>query len=227
MKIMIVEDDLVIAGAIRSELLKWSYEVYLCTNFDAVLEEFKQEKPELVLLDINLPRVNGYYICSQIRSISNVPIIFLSALSEKSDILSAIQMGGDDYLTKPVDLGICVAKIKALLRRTYEMGSDFDSLVYNEMTLNISKSALYCKDREIELTFTELQIMSELMKHPETYLSKHRLIEKCWKNEQFIDDNTLAVNLTRLRKKLSRVGMDPWIETRKNVGYRLVKKEGE
>lgn len=227
MKIMIVEDDPIIAGAIKNELLKWSYEVYLCRDFGSVLEEFKKEEPELVLLDINLPQVNGYYICNQIRNISKVPIIFLSALNEKSDILSAIQMGGDDYITKPVDLGICTAKIRALLRRTYEMSGNFESLSYHELSLHVGKSCLYSEKMEIELTFTELQIMIELMKHPEIYLSKHSLIEKCWKNGHFIDDNTLAVNLTRLRKKLSRISMEKWIETKKNVGYRLIKKEGE
>ncbi len=222
MKIMIVEDDMVIANAIQKELSKWAYETYICKDFSGIVDDFKRENPHLLLLDINLPQVNGYYVCGQIRKFSNVPIIFISALNEKSDILSAMQMGADDYICKPIDLGITVAKIQALLRRTYEMNTDFDSLVYKDLSLNISKSCLYYVEKVIELTFTELQIMSELMKHPEQYISKNKLIETCWKNEQFIDDNTLAVNMTRLRKKLKEAGLDGVIETKKNIGYRVL-----
>ncbi len=221
MKIMIIEDDYIIANSIKNELSKWAYDAFVCKDFVNIISEFEREKPKLVLLDIGLPNVNGYYICSQIRKISNVPIIFISALNEKSDIISAMQMGADDYICKPIDLSITVSKIKALLRRTYEMSSDFDSLVYNEIILSISKSSVYYDNREIDLTFTELQIMIELMKNAEKFISKNELINKCWKNENYIDDNALAVNIARLRKKLEKLGLENIIETKRNIGYRI------
>ncbi len=221
MKIMIIEDDFVIASSIKNELSKWAYDAFICKDFANVISEFERENPKLVLLDIGLPNVNGYYICSEIRKISNVPIIFISALNEKSDIISAMQMGADDYICKPIDLSITVSKIKALLRRTYEMSGDFDSLIYKEIILNISKSSVYYNDKNIDLTFTELQIMIELMKNAEKFVSKNKLLNKCWKNENFIDDNALAVNIVRLRKKLERLGLENIIETKRNVGYRI------
>ncbi len=221
MKIMIVEDDVVIATSLKNELNKWAYDVLISENFTSVIEEFNGYKPNLILLDVNLPQLNGYYICKEIRELSNVPIIFISALSEKTDILSAMQMGADDFISKPIDLNITVAKINALIKRTYQMNMDFESLIYKEISLNLSKSCLFYRENKVELTFTEFQIIHELIKNPEKYVSKNTLIERCWKNEQFIDENTLAVNLTRLRKKLKAIGLDKCIETKKNVGYRL------
>ncbi len=221
MKIMIIEDDFTIANSIKNELSKWNYEVFVCKNFSNIIDDFKAQNPNLLLLDINLPEVNGYYICSQIRKISDIPVIFISALSDKSDVLSAMQMGADDYIVKPIDLTITVAKIRALLKRTYEIKKDFDTLIYKELCLNISKSNISYKKRSIDLTFTELQIITELIKNPENFISKSNLIEKCWKNEQFIDDNTLMVNINRLRKKFSSIGLDKLIETKKNIGYRI------
>ncbi len=222
MKIMIIEDDPVIASSLKNELSKWAYDAFVCKDFVNVISEFEQERPKLVLLDIGLPNVNGYHICSEIRKISNVPIIFISALNEKSDMISAMQMGADDYICKPIDLSITVSKIKALLRRTYEMSADSDSLVYKEMMLNISKSSIYYNKKDIDLTFTELQIMIELMKNAEKFISKNQLINKCWKNEHYIDDNALAVNIVRLRKKLESLGLDSIIETKRNIGYRII-----
>ncbi len=222
MKIMIIEDDAVIASSLKNELSKWAYDAFICKDFVNVISEFEKERPKLVLLDIGLPNVNGYHICSEIRKISNVPIIFISALNEKSDMISAMQMGADDYICKPIDLSITISKIKALLRRTYEMSADSDSLVYKEMMLNISKSSIYYDKKDIDLTFTELQIMIELMKNAEKFISKNQLINKCWKNEHYIDDNALAVNIVRLRKKLESVGLDSIIETKRNIGYRII-----
>ncbi len=221
MKIMIVEDDVVIATSLKNELNKWAYDVLISENFTSVIEEFNGYKPNLILLDVNLPQLNGYYICKEIRELSNVPIIFISALNEKTDILSAMQMGADDFISKPIDLNITVAKINALIKRTYQMNMDFENLTYKEISLDLGRSHLSYEDKIIELTFTELQIMHELIKNPEKFISKNTLIERCWKNEQFIDENTLAVNLTRLRKKLRERGLDKCIETKKNVGYRL------
>ncbi len=221
MKIMIVEDDVIIANSMKKELQQWAYDVFICNDFIHVIDIFKRENPNIVLLDIDLPNVNGYYICDQIRKISNVPIVFISALNEKSDILSAMQLGADDYICKPIDLNITVSKIRALLRRTYEMNIDFDSLVYKDISLNISKSLLSYHNESIDLTFTELQIMTELIKNAEKYISKNQLINRCWKNENFIDDNALAVNMTRLRKKMDKLGVGNIIETKRNVGYRV------
>ncbi len=221
MKIMIIEDDFVIASSLKNELEKWAYEVILCKDFINIINVFKNENPNLVLLDIGLPNVNGYYICNQIREVSNVPIIFISAMSEKSDILSAMQMGADDYICKPIDISITISKIRALLRRTYEMNTDFDVLVYKGISLNISKSILYYNNKNVDLTFTELQIVTELIKNAEKYISRNKLIDKCWKNDSFIDDNALAVNITRLRKKLETLELKNVIETKRNVGYRI------
>ncbi len=219
---MIIEDDPVIAGAIKDELAKWQHEAVICTDFIHVIDVFKREAPKLVLLDIGLPNVNGYVICNDIRRISNVPIIFISSRSEKSDILSGMHMGADDYICKPIDLNITVSKIIALLRRTYELQTDLERLSYKDIALDIGKSCVHYQSQAVDLTFTELQIMTELVKNAEVYSSKNQLIETCWKGENFIDDNALAVNMTRLRKKLGKLGLDGVIETKRNVGYRII-----
>jgi len=224
-KILIIEDDLVIANALKKELEKHDYDAILAENFSAIMETFHEVEPHLILLDINLPYHNGYYWCSQIRTTSNVPIIFISSLTDKMDQMMAMQMGGDDYLPKPIDLQLTVAKVQALLRRTY----DFQTPPMREMSfygieLDTKKSALHYQKDVVSLTFTELQILTCLFKNGEEFSKREKILDYCWQNNQFIDDNTLAVNISRLRKKLKAIDLTGLIETKKKVGYRLNKE---
>ena len=223
MKILIIEDDVIIAQALKKELKKYDYQITLVEDFINIMDTFQKINPHLVLLDINLPHHNGYYWCSQIRADSNVPIIFISSLSDKMDQMMAIQMGGDDYIPKPIDLQLTVAKVQALLRRTYDFTiSQSDELNFHGVYLDSQKAEIKNKNQKSSLTFTELQIMTCLFKHGENYATREEILDFCWQNEQFIDDNTLAVNISRLRKKLKAIDLEGFIETKKKVGYRLV-----
>ncbi len=227
MKILIVEDDVVIAKALKKELEKHEYKTTLVEDFAQVMEVFQSLKPHLVLIDINLPYHNGYYWCSQIRSHSSVPIIFISSLTDKMDQLMAMQMGGDDYLPKPIDLQLTVAKVQALLRRTYDFVTPQNSeRAFYNVHLDTEKAAINYKNQTLSLTFTELQIMTCLFKNGEEFSSREEILDACWQNDQFIDDNTLAVNISRLRKKLKSIGLAELIETKKKVGYRLTNEGG-
>lgn len=225
MKILIIEDDLVIADALRKELEKHEYAVTLVEDFANVMDTFQEVEPHLVLIDINLPYHNGYYWCSQIRVNSSVPIIFISSLSDKMDQMMAMQMGGDDYIPKPIDLQLTSAKIQALLRRTYDFVTPLNQTEeFYGVHLDSNKSELQYKNKQISLTFTELQIMTCLFEHGENFAKREEILDYCWQNDQFIDDNTLAVNISRLRKKLKGLGLSNFIKTKKKIGYRLAKE---
>ena len=222
MKILIIEDDTVIANALKNELEKSEYEVTLIQDFSNIMDKFHEVQPHLVLIDINLPYHNGYYWCSQIRVESNVPIIFISSLSDKMDQMMAIQMGGDDYIPKPIDLQLTAAKIQALLRRTYDLATpQSNELIFHGVRLDPQKSEISFKNQNISLTFTELQIMTCLFERGEEFATREEILDFCWQNDQFIDDNTLAVNISRLRKKMKEIELTDFIETKKKVGYRL------
>jgi len=223
MRILIIEDDFVIANALKKEIEEHEHEATLVEDFSSVMEKFNEVEPHLVLLDINLPYQNGYYWCSQIRVNSDVPIIFISSLSDKMDQMMAIQMGGDDYIPKPIDLQLTVTKIQALLRRTYDFKApENNTLTFRTVHLNPQKSEIQYKNEHVSLTFTELQIMTCLFEHGENFAKREEILDFCWQNDQFIDDNTLAVNISRLRKKLNDLGLSGFIKTKKKVGYRLV-----
>lgn len=219
MKIQIIEDDFTIAHALKDELVKWQYEVNIVEDFNNIIDVFQTYQPDLILLDINLPSYNGYHWCQEIRRISNVPIIFISSRSEAMDKVMAIQMGGDGFIEKPFDMNVTLSEIQALLRRTYDFSPRSTVLVVAGASLSIEASKVMFYDKEVVLTFTELQILKTLFYNKNEYVSRNELIEVCWDSEHFIDDNTLAVNMTRLRKKLASIGLVNFIETRKNIGY--------
>lgn len=221
MKVFIVEDDFVIAESLEQELSKWNYEVIVAKQFDNIIDVFNANQPQLVLLDINLPTFNGYHWCQEIRKTSNVPIMFISSRTDNMDQIMAIQMGGDDFIEKPFNLSLTVTKIQALLRRTYDLAVSNNEITVKDCKLVVDEATLYHEGESVQLSFTELQILNMLFRNEGKYVSRTALIEKCWKSENFIDDNTLAVNMTRLRKKLQSIGVVDLIETKKNVGYKV------
>ena len=220
-KIMIVEDDEVIASAIQKHLETWNYEVYVIDDFEHVLEKYVQIQPELILLDISLPFYNGYHWCEQIRKISSVPIIFISSASENMNIVMAISMGADDFITKPFDFSVLTAKIQALLRRTYSSSKSMQVLTYKELVLNILDATISYQEQTIDLTKNELKILQILFEKSETFVSRDDLMMALWQSNEFIDDNTLSVNMNRLRKKLDDFHIEHLIQTKKGLGYKL------
>ncbi|UTH14782.1 response regulator transcription factor [Macrococcus equipercicus] len=221
MKILIIEDDSVIARSLAAELDRWQYDTYTVENFNNIMSTYNEVNPHLVLLDINLPSFNGYHWCQEIRKTSNVPIIFISSRTDSMDQVMAMQMGGDDFIEKPFNMSVTISKIQALLRRTYDFTEARHDLTVGDCRLAADEAKLYREDASVGLTLTELQIVSLLFQRAGKFVSRNALIEKCWESEHFIDDNTLAVNMTRLRKKLSTLGLTDFIETKKNVGYRI------
>lgn len=220
-KILIIEDDSVIARSLAAELDRWQYDTYTVENFNNIMSTYNEVNPHLVLLDINLPSFNGYHWCQEIRKTSNVPIIFISSRTDSMDQVMAMQMGGDDFIEKPFNMSVTISKIQALLRRTYDFTEARHDLTVGDCRLAADEAKLYREDASVGLTLTELQIVSLLFQRAGKFVSRNALIEKCWESEHFIDDNTLAVNMTRLRKKLSTLGLTDFIETKKNVGYRI------
>ncbi|QHJ72107.1 response regulator transcription factor [Planococcus halotolerans] len=223
-KVLIVEDDLTIAEVLQKELVKWNLEAAVVEDFNHVMEVFAAEAPQLVLLDISLPAYNGYYWCQEIRKVSQVPIIFISSRSENMDIVMGIQMGADDFIPKPFDLTVAVAKIQALLRRTYDFNESDNYQNFNRTVLKPGESKLYYAEQEVDLTRTELKILEQLFMQKGEYVMREDMMVKLWEDESFIDDNTLAVNMARLRKKLAGVGLPDFILTKKGIGYALNKE---
>lgn len=223
MKIFIVEDDKDIAEILSDELRLWGYETYKIKDFSRVLEEFKEINPNLVLMDVSLPYFNGFYWCQKLREISKVPIMFISSKSEDIDIIQGMQFGGDDYITKPVNIQIVRAKISALLRRTYDFKEETDFTEFNGVKLLHTAAKLKFNENEISLTRTELMILDVLFKDRGAVSKRDKIIDRCWQSDNFIDDNTLAVNMARLRKKLAEIGLEDFIQTKKGIGYYLNK----
>lgn len=220
-KIMIVEDDETISSLIQQHLHKWNYEVNVVEDFEHVLDIFIKEQPVLVLLDISLPYYNGYYWCQEMRKISEVPIVFISSTNENMNIVMAMNMGADDFINKPFDLNVMTAKIQALLRRTYSFTKQFQLLTYKDLTLNLLNATITYQDQCIELTKNELKILQILFEKAETYVTRDEMMMELWQTEQFIDDNTLSVNVNRLRKKLEQFHIPSLIQTKKGIGYKL------
>lgn len=220
-KILIVEDDTSLADAIRDQVMGWGYTCSCVQNFQNVVKEFLKFEPHLVLLDIMLPFYNGYHWCSEIRKISNVPIIFISSASDNMNIVTAMQMGGDDFIAKPLDLDIMTAKIGALLRRTYDMGNALPVLEHKDAILNLGDSSISYKGERIELTKNEFRILQTLMENKGKIVSRETLMTKLWQMDVYVEENTLTVNVNRLRKKLQDVGLHEFITTKVGRGYMI------
>lgn len=218
-KILVVEDDKVIAEEISTYLEKWDYEVYLISDFSAVMEEFGVVSPHLVLMDVSLPFFNGYHWCSQIRMLSKIPIIFLSSASDNMNIVMAMNMGADDFIAKPFDFQVLSAKLQAMLRRSYSFTGQSDFLECKGVILNIANGVMDIEGQKVELTKNEFRILQLLFSHKGEIVSREALMNHLWDSDCFVDDNTLAVNMTRLRKKLSEFEKDNLITTKKGIGY--------
>lgn len=221
-RIFLVEDDEVIAKAVAAHLKSWGYEAVTAEDFEHVMAEFAACSPHLVLLDISLPFFNGFHWCSRIREVSQVPVVFLSSASDNMNIVMAMNMGGDDFIAKPFDLNVLMAKIQAILRRTYEFGGQTELLEHRGAMLNLSDGTLSFEGRSIDLTKNEYRILRILMEHRGEVVSRDSIMECLWETDSYIDDNTLTVNVARLRKKLEQAGLKDFISTKKGVGY-LVK----
>ena len=219
-KIMVVEDEAVIRQLIIEELEKWQFETFGTTDFHQVFDDFEEQEPQLILLDINLPVFDGYYWCQKIRETSKVPIIFISSRNTNMDMIMAMNMGADDFVTKPFEIDVLIAKINALLRRSYNyVENNSETLVHNGLTLNIDNSSMQINDEVIDLSKNEYRLLYILMKNHGKILSREKLLRALWDDERFVDDNTLTVNINRLRRKIEQAGMDNYIETKVGQGY--------
>ncbi|WP_244244627.1 response regulator transcription factor [Marinilactibacillus kalidii] len=218
-KIMIVEDDQTIAQTLQAELEKWQYEAFYVTDFQNVLERYTVEQPQLVLMDINLPAFNGYHWTQEIRKLSGVPIIFISSRTDEMDMVMAIQMGADDFIQKPFSLTVVIAKVQAMLRRTYDYAERENYLTVDDVILKPAESTITSDNQTIELTKNENQILELLFRNKGTYVTRETIITRLWESESFIDDNTLAVNISRLRKKFKTLDKTDFIKTKKGAGY--------
>ena len=218
-KIMVVEDEAVIRQLIIEELEKWQFETFGTTDFHQVFDDFEEQEPQLILLDINLPVFDGYYWCQKIRETSKVPIIFISSRNTNMDMIMAMNMGADDFVTKPFEIDVLIAKINALLRRSYNyVENNSETLVHNGLTLNIDNSSMQINDEVIDLSKNEYRLLYILMKNHGKILSREKLLRALWDDERFVDDNTLTVNINRLRRKIEQAGMDNYIETKVGQG---------
>lgn len=218
-KVFIVEDERSIAQSICQILSQWNLQSKIIENFDKVCDEFLSYNPDIVLMDISLPYFDGYYWCNKIRQLSNVPIIFISSISDNINIVMAMNMGADDFIVKPFDNSILVAKILALLRRSYDYSVGLQKLEYEGLTINIDSNTVYYKDKLIELSKNEFRILLILIQNKGKVVSREKLMNQLWKTDIFIDENTLTVNVNRLRKKLSNQGIGDLIKTKFGVGY--------
>ena len=218
-KILLIEDDAALAAAMENQLESYGHEVICVRNFDRVIEEFSAAAPHLILLDIILPKHDGYYFCTEIRKISSVPIIFISSASDSMNIVTAINMGGDDFIAKPVDPMVLSAKVQAVLRRTYEIGESAPILTCRGAVLNLNDASLRFGDARIELTKNEFRILQVLFENKGRIVSRDVLMTKLWQSDLYVEENTLTVNVGRLRKKLEEAGLSGLIVTKPGSGY--------
>ena len=219
MKIFVVEDDAVIASAVKRSVEAWGCGCRVAQDFRAVLQEFIAYDPQLVLMDITLPFYNGYHWCSEIRKLSKVPVMFLSSASDNMNIVMAMNMGGDDFIAKPFDMAVLMAKVQALLRRSYDFAASAPLIEHRGAILNLGDGTLTCQGAVIPLSKNEYRILLCLMENKGRVVSREKLMERLWETDSFIDENTLTVNVGRLRRKLEAAGLNDFIATKIGVGY--------
>lgn len=220
-RVLIIEDDMGIAEAIKEQARMWNIDASCVQNFRNVLSEFADSDPHLVLLDISLPFYNGYYWCTELRKISKVPIIFISSASDNMNIVMAMNMGADDFIAKPFDQSVLIAKVQALLRRTYDFASLVPVIEHRGAILHTGDNTLSYQNEKIPLTKNEYRILLSLMENKGKIVSRERLMEQLWESDSFVDENTLTVNVGRLRKKLDTAGLHEFITTKFGVGYMI------
>ncbi|CQR56638.1 response regulator transcription factor [Paenibacillus riograndensis] len=219
-KIMLIEDDVTLFGEIKERLSQWSYEVYGISDFGKVLQEFTAAKPELVIVDIQLPQFDGFHWCRILRAHSNVPIIVLSSRDHPSDMVMSMQFGADDFIQKPFHFEVLIAKIQATLRRVYNYSTERTELkTWRGATIEYVKNTITLEHESALLTKNEMLILKILVESKDRIVEREELIRKLWDNEHFVSDNTLTVNVNRLRKKLEPLGLDAYIETKVGQGY--------
>ena len=220
-RILIVEDDEIIARSIQEHLQAWNYEVYRIQDFSQVMAEFAAVQPQLVLMDITLPFMGGYHWCREIRRVSAVPIIFISSASDNMKIVMAMDMGADDFIAKPFDQSVLVAKVQALLRRAYSFANTAPVLEHHGAVLHTGDNSMTYQGEKIDLSKNEYRILLTLMQHKGKVVSREKLMEALWETDSFVDENTLTVNVGRLRRKLDAAGLSGFITTKFGVGYML------
>ncbi|MBF0713834.1 response regulator transcription factor [Gemella sp. GH3] len=220
-KILVVEDDYTIANGIKEYLTKWNFQTKIIENFNSIIEKFIEFKPDLVLMDINLPHYDGYYYCEEIRKLAKTPIIFISSTSDDMNIVMAVTVGADDFVVKPFKLVVLKAKIDAILRRVYNFNTEHNLVVYKDVIFDNLKDNVSYKGKNIELTKNESKILELLFEHRENIVSRDDLMRYLWESDTFVDENTLSVNINRLRKKLETIGLVDFIITKKGRGYMI------
>ncbi|WP_270395678.1 response regulator transcription factor [Mediterraneibacter massiliensis] len=218
-RILIIEDDLVMAQAMQKEMQVWGNEAVYVEEFQDIVKQFAEYDPHLILLDITLPFYNGYYWCGEIRKVSNVPVIFISSAADNMNIVMAMNMGGDDFIAKPFDLNVLVAKVQAVLRRTYDLTGKVPVIEHKGALLNLYDMTFIYDGRKISLTKNEFRILQTLMENKGRLVSRDTLMTKLWETDDYIEENTLTVNIARLRKKLKNEGLDEFITTKVGEGY--------
>ena len=218
-RIFIVEDDPVIAGAMSKHLASWGYDTRTADDFQNVMRQFAAFSPQLVLLDIALPFYNGYHWCAEIRKVSSVPVVFITSAADNINLVTAVNMGADDFIAKPFDLSVLTVKVQAMLRRTYEFAGGTELMEHRGAILDVGSGALTVGGQRIELTKNEYRILHVLMENQGRIVPRDAIMEQLWQSDSYIDDNTLTVNMTRLRRKLQDAGLADFISTKKGVGY--------
>ena len=218
-KILVVEDDETIVQIVKRHLQSWGYEVVQVEDFAHVIQEFVQKDPQLVLLDLKLPFYNGFHWCEEIRKISQVPVLFLSSAADNMNMVMAMSRGADDFIAKPFDLDVLAAKVQAVLRRTYAFGQNSSLLEHNGVVLNPGNGTISANGQQADLTKNELKILQILFEHQGRVVSRDAIMTKLWESDSFVDDNTLTVNITRIRRKLESLGIRDFIVTKKGLGY--------
>lgn len=218
-KMLIVEDDPMIADEVAAQIEPWGIEAKKADDLRNVMQVFAKFQPHIVLIDISLPFFNGYHWCEQIRAVSKVPVIFISSASDNMNIVMAMNLGADDFVSKPFDMNVLTAKVRALLRRTYDFGASVPLLEHKGAILNTGDGSLSVNGEKVSLSKNEYRILLCLMENKGKTVSREKLMERLWQTDQFIDENTLTVNVNRLRKKLDAAGLADFIETKFGVGY--------